>query len=142
MRVMFDINVVLDIVGSRQPFYEDSKNAFLKVIESGDEPFLAIHAYPTIYYLLGSSTTRDQREGAMVWVFDSFSAAGAGQRELAVARKLPMPDFEDALVASAASSAGCDLILTRNEADFAASPIKALSPKKFIRVEDKGKIKR
>ena len=47
MRVMFDINVVLDIVGSRKPFYADSRSAFLRVIESGDEPCLAIHAYPS-----------------------------------------------------------------------------------------------
>ena len=58
--------------------------------------------------------------------------AGAGQRELAVARSPDMPDFEDALVASAASSAGCDLILTRNVEDFAASPVMAVSPAEFL----------
>ena len=63
MRVLFDINVVLDIVGSRKPFYDNSKAAFLKVMESGAEPYLAIHAYPTIYYLLGSATTRAKRSG-------------------------------------------------------------------------------
>lgn len=132
MKVLFDINVVLDIVGSRKPFYDDSRAAFLSVIESGAEPCLAIHAYPTIYYLLGAAATRAKRKRAMGWVFGSFSVAGAGERELAVARSLDMPDFEDALVASAASSAGCDLILTRNVEDFAASPVKAMSPSAFL----------
>ena len=132
MKVMFDINVVLDIVGSRKPFYDNSRSAFLKVIESGAMPYLAIHAYPTIYYLLGAASTRTKRKSAMGWVFDSFSVASAGQRELAVARSLDMPDFEDALVASAASSAGCDLILTRNVEDFAASPVAAMSPAEFL----------
>ena len=58
--------------------------------------------------------------------------AFAGERELAAARSLDMPDFEDALVASAASSAGCGLILTRNVEDFAASPVKAMSPSAFL----------
>ena len=132
MKVLFDINVVLDIVGSRKPFYEDSRSAFLKVIESDAEPYLAIHAYPTIYYLLGAAATRAKRKKAMGWVFDSFSVASAGGRELAVARSLDMPDFEDALVASAASAAGCDLILTRNVEDFAASPVKAMTPTAFL----------
>ena len=132
MKVLFDINVVLDIVGSRRPFYEDSRSAFLKVIESGGEPYLAIHAYPTIYYLLGAASTRAKRKSAMEWVFDSFSVAGAGQRELANARSLDMPDFEDALVASAALSAGCDLILTRNVDDFSASPEKAITPLAYL----------
>lgn len=132
MKVLFDINVVLDIVGFRKPFYDNSRAAFLKVIESGSEPYLAIHAYPAIYYLLGSVPTRAKRESAMGWVFDSFGVAGAGQRELDVAKSLDMPDFEDALVASAASSAGCDLILTRNVEDFAASPVKAMAPTAFL----------
>ena len=134
MRVMFDINVVLDIVGTRKPFYDDSKSAFLKVVESGEVPFLAIHAYPTIYYLLGSASTRVQRDGAMEWVFDSFCVAGAGQHELDAARNLSMSDFEDALVVSSALSAECDLILTRNVADFAASPVKAVSPTDFMAI--------
>lgn len=132
MRVMFDINVVLDIVGSRKPFYADSRSAFLRVIESGDEPCLAIHAYPTIYYLLGGAATRAKRKSAMEWVFGSFSVAVAGEQELAVARGLDISDFEDALVASAALSAGCDLILTRNVEDFAVSPVKAMSPSAFL----------
>ena len=132
MRVMFDINVVLDIVGSRKPFYADSRSAFLRVIESGDEPCLAIHAYPTIYYLLGGAATRAKRKSAMEWVFGSFRVAGAGEQELAVARGLDISDFEDALVASAALSAGCDLILTRNVEDFAVSPVKAMSPSAFL----------
>ena len=134
MRVMFDINVVLDIVGTRKPFYDDSKSAFLKVVESGEVPFLAIHAYPTIYYLLGSAATRVQRDGAMEWVFDSFCVAGAGQHELDAARNLSMSDFEDALVVSSALTAECDLILTRNVADFAASPVKAVSPTDFMAI--------
>ena len=134
MRVMFDINVVLDIVGTRKPFYDDSKSAFLKVVESGELPFLAIHAYPTIYYLLGSASTRAQRDGAMAWVFGSFCVAGAGQHELDAARNLSMPDFEDALVVSSALTAGCDLILTRNVVDFAASPVKAVSPTDFMAI--------
>ena len=129
---MFDINVVLDIVGSRKPFYADSRSAFLRVIESGDEPCLAIHAYPTIYYLLGGAATRAKRKSAMEWVFGSFRVAGAGEQELAVARGLDISDFEDALVASAALSAGCDLILTRNVEDFAVSPVKAMSPSAFL----------
>ena len=36
MKVMFDINVVLDIVAHRQPFYEDSSAAYFKVLGLSD----------------------------------------------------------------------------------------------------------
>ena len=134
MRVMLDINVVLDIVGGRKPFYEASKTAFLKVVELGEAPFLAVHAYPTIYYLLGSAVTRSQRDGAMEWVFDSFSAAAIGPSEIAAARGLGMADFEDALVSAIAERCHMDYIITRNTRDYIESPVKALSPEEFLKL--------
>ena len=45
---------------------------------------------------------------------------------------LPMSDFEDAVVAASAESARCDIVLTRNLADFVRSPIRALSPEEAL----------
>jgi hypothetical protein len=39
-----------------------------------------------------------------------------------------MPDFEDAVTAAAAERAGCDAVVTRNLADYDASPIPAIDP--------------
>ena len=132
MKVLFDINVVLDIVGRRLPFYEDSKAAFLKTIERGAKPMLALHAYPTLYYLLGCPETQAARDAAMEWIFDEFEAASEGPVELSAARSYEMNDFEDALVAAAASSAGCDYIITRNVKDFKGSPVRVESPTDFL----------
>ena len=132
MKVLFDINVVLDIVGKRLPFYEDSKAAFLKAIERGAKPMLALHAYPTLYYLLGCPETRAARDAAMEWIFEEFDAAAEGVTELSQARSYGMGDFEDALVVAAASSAGCDYIVTRNVKDFGGSPVRVVSPTDFL----------
>lgn len=43
-----------------------------------------------------------------------------------------MPDFEDAVVHSAAQRNKADYILTRNTADFKGSLIPAITPQKFI----------
>jgi len=42
-----------------------------------------------------------------------------------------MPDFEDAAVAVTADNAGAAFIITRNEADFAQSPVPAINPAVF-----------
>ncbi|GEM_PF-1927829 len=47
------------------------------------------------------------------------------------ARALTMPDFEDAAVAVTADNAGAAFIITRNEADFAQSPVPAINPAVF-----------
>lgn len=132
MNVMFDINVVLDIVGHRHPFYETSRDALLKVIEDGDSPCLSVHALSTLYYLLGAAPTRKQRSAAMDWALDTFEIAGLTADDVKVARDLPMPDFEDALVAAAAAAARCNCILTRNVRDFRGSPIRAVLPADYV----------
>ena len=131
MKAMFDINVVLDIIGRREPFLEPAEKAYLHASETGGKPFLPAHAYATLFYLLGTATTRKNRQAAMDWIFDSFSVAAIGQKELTAARSYVMSDFEDAMVAAAAASAGCDVIVTRNASHFASSPVPAIAPDEF-----------
>lgn len=132
MNMMFDINVVLDIVARRQPFYESSRAAFLMVVENGDRPCLSAHAFATLYHLLGTVSTRKQREVAMRWIFDSFAVAGLGETEVSAARGYGLPDFEDALVVATAAASKCRCILTRNVRDFRGSVVKAMSPAEFV----------
>ena len=131
MNVMFDINVVLDIVARRQPFYESSRAAFLKVVGNGDRPCVSAHAFATLYYLLGEASTRKQRDAAMKWIFESFGVAGLGEAEVLAARGYGLPDFEDALVVAAAAASKCRCILTRNVRDFRGSVVKTMDPAEF-----------
>ena len=85
MNVLFDINVVLDIVGNRLPFYGDSHAALLKTVEIGATPMLAMHAFPTLYYLLGSVETRAVRAALMEWIFETFGVAEEGASDLSAA---------------------------------------------------------
>lgn len=132
MKAMFDINVVLDVVGRREPFLKPASDAYLRAAGECGKPFLSAHAYATLFYLLGAVATRKKRQAAMDWIFDSFSVAALGEAELSAARTYPMPDFEDAMVAAAAVSAGCDVIVTRNAAHFEGSPVPAATPEEFV----------
>ena len=131
MKALFDTNVAFDIVGEREPFVKASEEAYFHAIETDDKPFLPAHAYATLFYLLGAAATRKKRQAAMDWVFDSFFVAAIGETEIATARSYDMPDFEDAMVAAAAASAGCDVIVTRNASHFASSPVPAIAPDEF-----------
>ena len=48
----------------------------------------------------------------------------------------PMQDFEDAVLTESARREGIKYILTRNEKDFASSPIPAYSPGLFLQLFD------
>ena len=48
------------------------------------------------------------------------------------ARLLAMGDFEDAAVAAVAAVSGSTLVVTRNVADFARSPVLGIAPVDFL----------
>jgi len=51
-RVLFDTNVVLDVLLDRQPYVEASASAWAAVETGASEGMLAAHALTTIYYLV------------------------------------------------------------------------------------------
>jgi len=130
--------VVLDIVANREPFLADSRAAYLRTVENGDDVCIAVYAVAMLYYLLGDSSTRRKREMAMDWVLSSFKVASAGEAEVFSARALGFADFEDALVATSARTSGCELIVTRNAKDFAHSPVPVKTPSQFLQEDDCG----
>ena len=59
--------------------------------------------------------------------------AHTGTADALAAFELPMADFEDALQAASAMACGAQVIVTRNERDFKASPVPAMNPDAFLR---------
>ncbi|MGD0000966.1 MAG: PIN domain-containing protein, partial [Bryobacteraceae bacterium] len=57
-----------------------------------------------------------------------FGVAAVDAAVLQEALELPWPDFEDAVTAAAARSAGCEFIVTRDPRGFRGSPVRSLTP--------------
>jgi predicted nucleic acid-binding protein len=128
VRVLVDTNVVLDVLLDRAPFAEGSKQLW-KAIETGAaQGFLAAHTLTTVHYLVrqvkGARAARDV-VGLVLQVFD---IAAVDKSVLDRAVHLEFADFEDAVSASAAEGAACDLIATRNGRDFKRSAVLAVDP--------------
>ncbi|MGA2152886.1 MAG: PIN domain-containing protein [Bryobacteraceae bacterium] len=127
-RLLFDTNVVLDVLLDRQPYVEASAAAWAAVEAGIAEGMLAAHAVTTIHYLvrkeMGAMKTR-RIVSALLRVFDVAAVNGAVVQE---ALELPFSDFEDAVTAAAARLAGCQYIVTRDPKGFRASPVRSLTP--------------
>ena len=127
-RLLFDTNVVLDVLLDRQPYVEASAAAWAAVEAGIAEGMLAAHAATTIHYLvrkeMGAMKTR-RIVSALLRVFDVAAVNGAVVQE---ALELPFSDFEDAVTAAAARLAGCQYIVTRDPKGFRASPVRSLTP--------------
>src|SRR5258708_26901566 len=112
-RILFDVNLVLDVLLDRQPHAAASAAVWAAVETGVAEGMLAAHAVTTIHYLVRKEmgNTKARRIiSAILRVFGVATVDGAVVQE---ALQLPGSDFEDAVTAAAARLAGCECIVTR-----------------------------
>jgi predicted nucleic acid-binding protein len=132
VRVLLDTNVILDIALRRPHLFDGSKRALEKCEHEGHELSVSWHTLSNIFYIL-----RRDRGGTKTAEFIrqllTFSSVAPVNHESALrALDYQLNDFEDALQLTAAEGCGADLILTRNKADFGASPsVAVLTPEEF-----------
>jgi predicted nucleic acid-binding protein len=127
-RVLFDTNVVLDVLLDRQPYVEASAAAWAAVETGVAEGMLAAHAVTTIHYLVRKERGNAKARRIVSAILRVFGVAAVDAAVLQEALELPWPDFEDAMTAAAARAAGCEFIVTRDPRGFRGSPVRSLTP--------------
>ena len=127
-RILFDVNVVLDVLLDRKPYAEASAAAWAAVETGMAEGLLAAHAVTTIHYLVRKETGAVKARGILSAILRVFGIAAVNSTVIQEALQLPCSDFEDAVTAAAARLATCDYIVTRDPKGFRGSTIRPLTP--------------
>ena len=132
MTVVLDINVLLDVFQQRQPHHAASAQVLSLACDGTLQGIFPAHGVTTLYYLVRRHGTREDAGSAVDRVLAHLEIVGLDRTGWQRARELPISDFEDAVVAAIAEAHAADFIVTRNETDFAASPVTAISPSAFL----------
>lgn len=127
-RVLFDVNVVLDVLLDRKPHAEASAAAWAAVETGMAEGLLAAHGVTTIHYLIRKETGAAKAKGTLSAILKVFGVAAVDGAVIQEALQLSGSDFEDAVTAAAARRARCDYIVTRDPKGFRGSPVRSLTP--------------
>lgn len=127
-----DINVLLDVFQKREPHYPASARVLAMVQQGEVTGVFPAHGFTTLYYLVRKHASRPDAEAAMDDVLKHFEVGNLEAAGWARARSIPMPDFEDAVVAVVAEETASEFIITRNTGDFAHSPVPAITPVEFL----------
>ena len=131
-RVLFDSDVLLDVLAQRQPFVIASAQALNTVTQPQVQGYVSGHAVTNIFYILrrqvGSETARE----LLSRLLEHLQIASVTDEVIRAALQSSMADFEDAVTSEAANAAGLEVIVTRNAPDFAASAIPAVLPEEFL----------
>ncbi|TDU81175.1 putative nucleic acid-binding protein [Prosthecobacter fusiformis] len=133
MRIFLDTNILLDIIEQRMPHYTASQTVLDECDQRGFEIFVAWHGLATVFYITakkrGEPYALQMIRDLLTWA----TVATVGQDEAQEALGYGIPDYEDALIAAAASAANADWLITRDEAGFSKGPIAAINPTDFLR---------
>lgn len=131
-RLLFDVNVVLDVLLDRKPF-ADSSSAAWAAVERGDaEGLLSAHAVTTLHYLNAKSVGVRIATETTEALLSVFEVAPIDEAVLRSAISLKWPDFEDAVTAAGARRAKCDAVITRNPRDYKGAPVRILTPAEAV----------
>ncbi len=131
-RVLFDSDVLLDVLAQRQPFVVASAQALNTVTQAQVQGYVSGHAVTNIFYILrrqvGSETARE----LILRLVQHLQIANVTDEVIRSALQSSITDFEDAVTSEAANAAGLEVIVTRNTPDFVASVIPAVLPEEFL----------
>lgn len=134
MKVLLDLNVMLDFLQRREPFFDDAASLMDAVLYGKVDGVLPAHGITTIHYFVTRGAERQRSGEVMRWLLDTFEVATCNKDLLREALTFPMLDYEDAVTALAAQRTGCSYVVTRNIRHFVASPLPTMLPADFLRL--------
>ncbi len=131
--MLIDNNILIDVALNRPPDPRPSRDLISQIERTSTTAFVAWHSVATFYYVVARAAGNTNARFYVAWMTDFLIVVPTGTDALRYALSLPMADFEDAMQVAAAHAADAQHIVTRDERDFASSPIPAITPEQALR---------
>jgi predicted nucleic acid-binding protein len=132
MRVMFDTNVILDLLLDREPFVNEAKPLIAKVEQGVINGVLCATTVTTIHYLLCKSVGRAGASEVIGSLLKLFEIASVTRAVLEDGLEANDRDYEDAVLYKSAYHAGIDLIVTRDRSGFGKADMPVMNPQELL----------
>src|SRR3954451_9959600 len=132
MRVLFDTNVLLDVLASRQPHYAASAAAWTLVETKRIEGFVSAISFNNAFYVARRGGNRVGALEAVKLIRAVFQTIPVDEAIIDEAIAAGADDFEDGIQVACARSKAMDAVVTRDQDHFPASPIPVLTPDEML----------
>jgi len=132
MRILFDINILLDVLTRREPFHIAASDLWARAERREIQGVISAASIPTIYYLLRHLAGHDKAMTGIKAVRSIFEIIALDQSMVDQSIDNPTADLEDAIQACAAIRAKADYIVTRDAKGFRKSDVPAVSPEALL----------
>lgn len=128
MSVLFDTNVVLDVLLKREPHALTAARLMAHVERGRLRGLLVATSITTLHFVARRAVGTTMADAHIQRLLGLFEIADVTRGVLAGAVALDWPDFEDAVLHEAARHAGATGIVTRDRAGFARASLRVYAP--------------
>ncbi len=132
MKVLFDTNVVLDVLLDRELHAVVAAKLLAFVDRGMLEGVICATTVTTVHYIASKSVGPDAARRHLRELLAMFDVAGVDRGVLDGALGLDFEAFEDAVLHEAARAAGAAAIVTRNAKDFGNAVMPVLDPEELL----------
>ena len=134
MVILIDTNVILDYLISREPFTDTAESILRFCFQQKCAGYLAAHSVTNIFYILRKQFPASERKKMLIELCEFVEVAGIQKKQIIDALiNEDFADLEDRLQVECALAINADYIVTRNIADFSASPIPVILPEDLLK---------
>lgn len=134
MRILFDTDVVLDVLLNRRPHAPLASRLMVEVERRRLEGLLGATTITTVHHLAARVVGAARARKHVRTLFELFDIAPAGRDVLRNALDLGFKDYEDAVLHEAAREAHATGIVTRDSAGFSRSTLSVYTPDELLRM--------
>ena len=131
-KVFLDSDVILDFILNREPF-SNHASAIFSLSESGKAKLYSSGlVFSNCYYILRKFTSHQKVIETLKSLALMIDFVAIHRQVVLDALHASFKDFEDAIQNAAASSAGINVLLTRNTKDYKRSELSVMTPEAYL----------
>jgi predicted nucleic acid-binding protein len=130
--ILIDINILLDVLQKREPFYETSAHLLASVETGRVKGLVAAHTITTLFYLIKKDRSSAEARAIITNLLQFIQIAPIDQSTIMQALNLDYHDYEDALQMISAVQCKVDCLITRNIKDYQPALLPVLQPVDFL----------
>jgi predicted nucleic acid-binding protein len=132
VKVLFDTNVVLDVLLDRKPHADAATRLFTLADTGALEGSVCATTVTTIHYIAAKSIGPRRARDLLRELLTLFAVDAVDRDVLDRALTLEFEDFEDAVAHEAARAGGAGAIVTRDKAGFANATLPVFEPHELL----------
>ncbi|MCF7859936.1 MAG: PIN domain-containing protein [Candidatus Cloacimonetes bacterium] len=131
-RLFIDIDIVLDVLAKRDPFYNSAAQLFTLMDEGKVDAFTTPVVFSNLFYILSKFKNRNFAHSSLRKLRLLLKIVQVDEKVIDLALNSEFRDFEDAIQFYSAKLHELDFIITRNVKDFVSGDLVVLTAEDFI----------